>query len=53
MSAIAHVSPPVAVPETSRSVQAFSITYDRLFAEFKRELVNEYGSMRGCYMGEY
>ena len=53
VSAIAAVSPPVAVPDTSRSIQTFSLQYDKLFAEFKEELRMEYAQMRGCYMDEY
>ena len=53
VSAVAAVSPVVDVPDTSRSIQTFSLQYDRLFAEFKEELIMEYGQMRGCYMGEY
>ena len=34
VSKIAAVSPPVAVPETSRSIQTFGLQYDRLYAEF-------------------
>jgi hypothetical protein len=29
------------------------MVYDKIFAEFKDELVMEYAQMRGCYMGEY
>ena len=50
---MAVVSPPLPVPETSRSIQTFGLCYDQLFAEFKDELVQEYAQMRGCYMGEY
>lgn len=53
VSAVAVVSPPLPIPETSRSIQNFYVIYDHLFAEFKDELVQEYGQMRGCYMGEY
>ena len=53
VSAVAAVSPVVVVPDTSRSIQTFSLQYDRLFAEFKDELIMEYGQMRGCYMNEY
>ena len=27
--------------------------YDKIYAEFRDELVAEYAQMRGCYMGEY
>ena len=50
---LATVSPPLPVPETSRSIQNFYVVYDKLFDEFKQELVQEYAQMRGCYMGEY
>ena len=53
MSAVVVVSPPLPVPETSRSILNFGHCYDRLYAEFKEELVQEYAMMRGCYMGEY
>ncbi len=41
------------MPETSRSIQNFNLVYDKIFAEFKAELVMEYAQMRGCYMGDY
>ena len=41
------------MPDTSRSIQTFGLQYDRIFQEFKDELVAEYAMMRGCYMGEY
>ena len=50
---MATISPPLPVPETSRSIQNFYIVYDKLYAEFRQELVQEYAQMRGCYMGEY
>ena len=50
---VAVVSQIVAVPDTSRSIQNFGIGYDKLYAEFRDELIAEYASMRGCYMGEY
>jgi len=50
---IAVISPIQPPPETSRSIQTFSYVYDKLFAEFKDEVVQEYGGMRGSYMGEY
>ena len=53
VSAVVVVSPPLPVPETSRSILNFGHCYDRLYAEFKEELVQEYAMMRGCYMGEY
>ena len=34
VSAVAHVSPPIALQETSRSIQTFSLVYDRLFKNF-------------------
>lgn len=42
VSAVAAVSPPIAVPDTSRSIQTFGLQYDRIFAEFKEELIMEY-----------
>ena len=50
---LATISPPLPVPETSRSIQNFYVVYDKLYAEFRQELVQEYAQMRGCYMGEY
>jgi len=50
---IAVVSPPLPVPETSRSIQTYAKIYDKIYAEFKEELVQEYAQMRGCYMSEY
>lgn len=50
---VAVVSPPLPVPETSRSIQNYSVVYDKLYLEFKEELLQEYAQMRGCYMGEY
>lgn len=52
-AACAIVSPPVNVPDTSRSIQNFGMIYERLYVEFKQEVTNEYLQMRGCYMGEY
>ena len=34
VSAVAAVSAPIAVPDTSRSIQNFNLCYDRLFQEF-------------------
>ena len=42
VSAVAMVSPPLPVPETSRSIQNFYMIYDKLYAEFREELVHEY-----------
>lgn len=53
VSAVAMVSPPLPVPETSRSIQTFNMTYDKLFAEFQQELVAEYSAMRAGYMHEF
>ena len=50
---VAVVSKIIEVPETSRSIQTFKMVYDKLFAEFKDEMVQEYAQMRGCYMDEY
>ena len=47
------VSPPVQLIETSRSIQTFNLTYDRLYREFQEKLVAEYAGMRSTYMGEY
>ena len=49
----ARVSKTVELVETSRSIQTFKMTYDRLFKKFQERLVNEYGAMRGGYMGEF
>jgi len=53
MPQVTVVSQRVVVPDTSRSIQTFGMVYDKIFAEFKDELVMEYAQMRGCYMGEY
>lgn len=50
---VAVVSKIIEVPETSRSIQTFKMVYDKLFQEFKAELADEYGQMRGGYMSEY
>ena len=52
-SGLATVSPPIALMETSRSVEAFSMAYDRLYREFQERLVGEYGNTRHIYIGEY
>jgi hypothetical protein len=47
------VSKTVELVETSRSIQTFKMTYERLFKKFQERLVTEYGNMRGGYMSEY
>ena len=49
----ATVSNVVALQETSRSIETFSMAYDRLFAEFQETLVREYANTRVTYIGEY
>lgn len=49
----ARVSARVELIETSRSIQTFKMTYDRLFKKFHQKLVTEYGNMRGGYMTDY
>ena len=49
----AQVSARVALVETSRSVQTFKMTYDRLFRKFQEKLIEHYSGMRGGYMSEY
>ena len=39
--------------ETSRSVQTFKMTYDKIFAKFHARIVEEYAAMRGGYMTDY
>ena len=53
MPAAARVSTTIALQETSRSVQTFKMTYDRLFKKFQERLISEYSGMRGGYMSEY
>lgn len=53
MPAAARVSTTIALQETSRSVQTFKMTYDRLFKKFQERLCAEYSGMRGGYMSEY
>ena len=49
----AKVSARVELIETSRSIQTFKMTYDRLFKKFQERLISEYSNMRGGYMSEY
>ena len=49
----AIVSSRVTLVETSRSIQTFKMTYDRLYKKFQDRLIAEYGGMRGGYMSEY
>ena len=53
VSAVAVVSPPIALQETSRSIQTFSLVYDKLFKQFQENLIHEYSNMRQQYMSEY
>ena len=53
MSAVAHVSPTIHYQESSRSIQAFGMIYDKLFSQFQEQLAREYGQMRNNYMSEY
>lgn len=53
LPAIARVSKVVELVETSRSIQTFKMTYDRLFKKFQDRLVQEYSNIRGGYMSEY
>ena len=47
------MSKTIELVETSRSIQTFKMTYERLFKKFHERLVAEYGTMRGAYMSEY
>ena len=49
----ARVSAREPLVETSRSIQAFQATYDRLVRKFQERLVEQYGKMRGGYMSDY
>lgn len=49
----ARVSSRVQLVETSRSIQTYKMTFDRLFKKFHHKLVTEYSNMRGGYMSEY
>ena len=49
----AKVGKTIELVETSRSIQTFKMTYDRIFKRFQERVVNEYGKMRGVYMSEY
>ena len=49
----AQVSERVILNETSRSIQTFKMTYDRLYKKFQERLVEQYSGMRGGYMSEY
>jgi hypothetical protein len=53
VSKVAEVSPMIAIGDTSRSIQGFNLTYDRLFAEFQQKLVEKYTEMRQGYMSEF
>lgn len=53
VSQVAVVSPPIALQETSRSIQTFSLVYDKLFKQFQEQLITEYTNMRTTYMSEY
>ena len=52
-TAVAHVSPPVQLVETSRSVESFNMTYDKCFRDFQEKLIAEYDNMRRMYITEY
>lgn len=53
ISSCAMISPPIALVETTRSVQTFKMNYDRLYREFQEKLVAEYSAQRTSYMSEY
>ena len=53
ISSCAVISPPVALVETTRSVQTFKMNYDRLYREFQEKLIAEYSAQRTSYMSEY
>jgi hypothetical protein len=49
----AEVSPPVVMGDTSRVVHAFSLQFDRYYAELQDKICNEYSNMRCKYMEQY
>lgn len=49
----AQVSSRIALVETSRSIQTFKMTYDRLFKKFQERVIAQYSGMRDGYMSEY
>ena len=52
-TAVAIVSPTIAMKETSRAMDCFNSNYDLLFRDFKAKLVDQYRQMRDLYMNEY
>jgi hypothetical protein len=53
MTAVAVVSPTIAINETSRAMECFNSNYELLFRDFKGQLVEQYRQMRELYMNEY
>lgn len=53
LSKYGDVSQPVPYHETVKSVPNFSIQFDRLYAEFKGRIEEEYAKMRDSYLAEY
>jgi len=53
ISNIAVIRERIVLPNDSKHVNAFKKVYDRLFREFKEQLVQEYVQMKGAYMQEY
>lgn len=53
ISKVAEVSQKVELQDTSRSVKGFSLTYDRIQAEFQQKLIEAYTQMRTSYMEQY
>ena len=49
----AQISERVVLQETSRSIQTFKLTYDKIFKKFQERLIEQYSGMRGGYMSEY
>lgn len=52
-TAVAIVSPTIAINETSRAMECFNSNYELLFRDFKVQLVEQYRQMRDLYMNEY
>jgi hypothetical protein len=53
ISKVAEVSPAIPVQDTTRSIVNFSLTIDRIQAEFQHRLVEAYTNMRQGYMAEF
>jgi hypothetical protein len=53
ISNIAVIRERIALPNDSKHINSFKKVYDRLFREFKEQLVHEYMQMKSSYMQEY